>query len=512
MNARIVLLGLLTVLTLSATAAPSQVTPTSWLTAAERDYLKARGVLKVCVDPAWMPYERINDAGQHEGIAADYIQLLASRLETPIVLHPTANWTESLQAIQARQCDLLSMARELPERKRYLDFTRPYMTFPVVVATSNDQMFIDHFESYLDKTFAAPRGFAVISLLQERWPGLRLIEVDNALEGLEMVRRNEAFGYIDSTLSISYTLASNGLLDLKISGRLDVNSAPGIATRNDQPILKRIFQKTLDTLSEQEKQEIYSRWVAIRYERGMDLLAYIEIIIAVAVLLLVTLYWNRRLASANRIARNALRELSLTKQQLESQNHQLEAQNKQLERFANTDALTGLANRARLDRILVAETERCRRQRTALGLILLDIDHFKTVNDTWGHQVGDQALVDVAGLLYASCGENEHAGRWGGEEFMIVCSGYDVERLRSFAERVRQRIEQHHFPQVEHMTASFGMVMLSETENIHSLINRADAALYRAKEQGRNRVELGLVTLEGEYQPDIDDRYLHISR
>lgn len=169
---------------------------------------------------------------------------------------------------------------------------------------------------------------------------------------------------------------------------------------------------------------------------------------------------------------------------------QLLEKNRQLEIVSVSDRLTGLYNRLRLDQVLEEEVARGDRTGAALSVILMDIDHFKLVNDTHGHQVGDRVLVAVATLLSASSRELDVVGRWGGEEFLVVCRDTALPGAAVLAEKLRDRIAQHPFPQVGNKTSSFGVASRRDKENVDALISRVDAALYAAKNAGRNRVEV----------------------
>ncbi|CCQ74552.1 GGDEF domain-containing protein [Magnetospira sp. QH-2] len=163
----------------------------------------------------------------------------------------------------------------------------------------------------------------------------------------------------------------------------------------------------------------------------------------------------------------------------------------QLEQMSTTDVLTSLANRRHMDDVLQNEINRCKRYGECLSVILADMDHFKAVNDTFGHLVGDRVLKDLAGILQDSCRDVDIVGRWGGEEFLIVCPGTTLAGAAATAEKLRTAIEDHEFKGVGHKTASFGVGTARGMESVDSLVHQADQALYAAKDQGRNRVELG---------------------
>ncbi|MET0085451.1 MAG: diguanylate cyclase [Sedimenticola sp.] len=180
----------------------------------------------------------------------------------------------------------------------------------------------------------------------------------------------------------------------------------------------------------------------------------------------------------------------LLEAKVEERTIELEEKNRELEQLSVTDRLTGLFNRRKLDESLEFEMKRTRRSRHQFGLILLDIDHFKSVNDTFGHQVGDQVLVDIANILLAQTRSIDYVGRWGGEEFLIISPRADKDGLKILAEKLRREIEEHSFPEVGHKSASFGVAMYNYGDTIASVIAQADTALYQAKNSGRNRVNI----------------------
>ncbi|MEL7642078.1 MAG: diguanylate cyclase [Solidesulfovibrio sp.] len=158
---------------------------------------------------------------------------------------------------------------------------------------------------------------------------------------------------------------------------------------------------------------------------------------------------------------------------------------------AATDALTGIANRAGIDEILDGELRRVAREETPLAVILFDIDHFKVINDTYGHPAGDAVLVALTGLVAAQVRAGDSLGRYGGEEFLIVAPGADKAEGLRLAERLRLAVENHLFPAAGRVTVSFGLASARPGESAAALVGRADEALYRAKEAGRNRVAAG---------------------
>ncbi len=187
---------------------------------------------------------------------------------------------------------------------------------------------------------------------------------------------------------------------------------------------------------------------------------------------------------------------------------QLREANKRLEALADTDGLTGLFNRRYFDALLVRELQRTARYKTPIGVVLLDIDHFKYVNDTFGHSTGDEVLRNVSRIVSASVRVTDSAARYGGEEIAIVFTQTTAQGVAEVTERLRQRIADftHEYQgQTVQRTVSCGVSVCDgkgATPSATELVDRADRALYRAKHSGRNRVVHWTPELDTESTPD----------
>lgn len=165
----------------------------------------------------------------------------------------------------------------------------------------------------------------------------------------------------------------------------------------------------------------------------------------------------------------------------------------QLHQQANTDSLTGLFNRRHFTDLGRRLLKRCQRRETQAGVIVCDIDHFKRINDTWGHAAGDEVLLAVAAALQRGLRDSDVLGRYGGEEFAIILPGAGIERTTVIAERLRRDVEAMPIEisgEKTGITLSFGVhaSAVGESTSLDDLLNLADAALYQAKNTGRNRV------------------------
>lgn len=182
--------------------------------------------------------------------------------------------------------------------------------------------------------------------------------------------------------------------------------------------------------------------------------------------------------------------LEKARTELDERHELLQAQAAKLEELATTDALTGAYNRRKFNELILAEIERVRRYGHPLSLFILDIDHFKRINDTRGHETGDEVLVVLAGLIRAGIRATDSLARWGGEEFVVLSPEVMVEEAMGLAERLRAAAGTHEYSFVGKVTASIGVAQHRAGETADELFARADEALYRAKQGGRDRVEL----------------------
>ncbi|MBF0266430.1 MAG: diguanylate cyclase [Gammaproteobacteria bacterium] len=167
---------------------------------------------------------------------------------------------------------------------------------------------------------------------------------------------------------------------------------------------------------------------------------------------------------------------------------QLEHYKNELEHLSQTDSLTSIGNRYYFEKRLQEEFDRSRRYHHSLSLILLDIDFFKRINDTHGHDIGDIVLKELSHIIKDLLRRSDIFARYGGEEFIILMPESNIVESEMTAERIRKNIEQHSFLPVKSLTISLGVTQLTKEDDIKSFIKRADQALYAAKNNGRNQV------------------------
>ncbi|MCP4335871.1 MAG: GGDEF domain-containing protein [Gammaproteobacteria bacterium] len=263
-------------------------------------------------------------------------------------------------------------------------------------------------------------------------------------------------------------------------------------------LLREVLPKTapllshLSELTQMQRLDVEKTLLQANHEtdRGRMRITLFSIF-AVLVSLIVTtiaIWYGRKLSSQLQDMNSYLEQkiYERTESLLDTQKELLE-DNSELTRMALTDNLTGLSNRTHMNQILHKEFSRFKRHGQCFGIIMLDIDHFKSINDKYGHDAGDTVLKKLASIFEGAIRSSDFIARWGGEEFLICCTTIEEEDLLPIAETIRQLVANTDFAHKDQITASLGCAAIVKGETIGDLIKRADVALYEAKNNGRNQ-------------------------
>ena len=264
------------------------------LTQEQREYLKDKKELKLCVDPNWLPLEKIEN-NEHIGITSDFFKLISQMIETPIRLVETKEWTESLEKIKRRECDILSLAEKTPSREKYLNFTKPYFSAPLVIVTKVGVPFVDNLNSIKEKSLAIVRDYSMEELLKNKYPGINLIEVKSIYEGLAYVQQDKVSGFLDNSLVINYEIQKNNMKDIAITGQFEDTYYLSIASRNDEAILNEILEKALLSIDGNTKTNLINKWNNIKYQVETDYKLVLEILFFGISIIVLFIYWNLKL-------------------------------------------------------------------------------------------------------------------------------------------------------------------------------------------------------------------------
>ncbi|PGH55435.1 diguanylate cyclase [Azospirillum palustre] len=423
----------------------------------------ASGGVTYCADPDWPPYETITADGRHQGIAADLLALVSERSGLALSPLPTRDWEDSLAAVRDGRCRFLSFLNRTPKREEWLAFTEPLFVDPNVLVTRESHDFIADLAGLGGETMVLPKGTSVEERVRRDFPELRIVMVDSEAEAFAMVSHGKADMTLRSLTVAVFTIKTAGWFNLKVAGHLPgYENLLRIGVRRDEPELLAALDRGVRTISAAERTTIANRHVAIQVQSPLDPWTLAKLLAIPAAVILTSLFWIVKLMRVN----------------------------ERLRVQSRTDVLTGLANRSHLNDVCRAEMERAARYGRPLSIILVDLDHFKQVNDRYGHVFGDRVLIEFAALARQALRGTDTVGRWGGEEFLILCPEANPEAAFALAERLRRTIRGYDFSNGHRQTGSFGVAGVRDGDSIDRLLIRADNALYRAKDEGRDRVVL----------------------
>ena len=352
------------------------------LTPEETAHLKHAGRITMCVDPKWPPFEYLDEAHVHQGMAADYFRLFAKRIGTPVTVIPTESWTQSTDFLKQGKMRRALHAQPDSRAFRLSRFHRTLPDLSLGGGGPEDASYINGLDALSGKTMAMVPGYRLDEAVRRDHPDVELVPVSSTEEALTAVSRGKAYATACSLVEAAYLIRTMGLGNLKVAGHTKYDDQFRVGVAKGKPELLGIMSKAVESLTPREKKP-HRRPLDFRALRDRRISAHLRILAIVGLGALLTDFWlvgiarnNKRLAALNAQLRNTKRELEL--------------KNSELEQISRTDRLTRLANRGRIDECLQQEVHRALRYDMRFSLILADLDHFKAINDTLGHHAGDE--------------------------------------------------------------------------------------------------------------------------
>jgi PAS domain S-box-containing protein len=259
-----------------------------------KNYLIAKKEIKMCVDPSWLPFEAIKD-GKHIGIIADIFEEFNKYLPVPIRLIQTNTWSESIKFIKNNKCDILSGVTKTENREKYLNFTKPYIQFPHVLVTRENEPFIEEFEDILDKKVGIIKDTAIVEFFKKKYPDTSFVEVKNVSEGLLKVSQGELFGFVDGSASVSYYISQEGLTNLKIASKVGISYYLSVGIKKENIFLLDIFNNMLYNIDTKKLKNIKNHWLQVKVQEVIDYTIIYKTIAFFLFIIVIILYWNRKL-------------------------------------------------------------------------------------------------------------------------------------------------------------------------------------------------------------------------
>ncbi|TIH19207.1 sensor domain-containing diguanylate cyclase [Marinifilum sp. JC120] len=421
--------------------------------------------LTVSNSNSWPPYSFVGDNGEPRGLLIDLWREFGRQNNVNIEFK-LADWADTLRQVRDREAMIHGGLFESKQRSGYLDFTKP-LNLPL-----NTRLFISKrlnikdFSELGNIPVAVTKDGYVESYIRRQYPELILSPYPNGKESIEAAVAGKQRAFATDYPAAMYHLHRLDAFDKFYVADTIYTKKLSVGVPKGETELLQFIEHGMAKIPKQEFNRITQKWiqaVSITPEWLMPT-TVIGLAVMVGGFAFIYIFALKRQVAARTI---------------------------ELKRMSQTDMLTGLYNRRKIDEILHHEFERFKRYKRPLSLILIDIDNFKKINDTYGHAVGDEVLIRFAEIILSSTRSLDSIGRWGGEEFIIVCPETTAHEGVVIAEKLRLRIETSQFNTIDNCTASFGVTEIENEDDFISIFARCDAALYKSKNDGRNKVTQG---------------------
>ncbi len=262
------------------------------LTQSEREWLAKHPQMRLGIDPAWQPIEFFSEQGEYQGISSEYMGYLSEILAIKMTPLRDLSWEAVLEQVERGEVDVLPAVAKTEEKERYLNFTEPYISFPLVIFSRNDAAYINSLDDLKGRQILVEKGYLAHDILQRDYPMLSLILVSTAQEALQRLAQGEGDVYVGNLVQASYVIAERGYTNLKVAAPTGYAYDLSIGVRKDWPELIPLLQQGLDTLSAEQKTAIQQKWLAIRYDLGVDYRLVWQIVAVAVLLLVLVLFWN----------------------------------------------------------------------------------------------------------------------------------------------------------------------------------------------------------------------------
>ena len=305
-----------------------------FFTAQEKEWIKKHPVIRFVSDPMWEPFEFVDKNGKLSGIVSDYLKIISKRTGLKFERTKIKNWLDGVKKIEEKKSDMFTCVKKTPKREKILNFTKPYLTYSIVMTTTLDKPFLDTIKDLYGKTVVAIRGYATTEMLEKKYPKVHLIYVDNIKQALEAVSSGKAYAFVSILPIVSYNINKYGYSNLKIAGKIADRFPLRMALRKGLGITGiDILDKALDSISKQEKNKIYNKWVGITFNKKINYKIIWQILFGVFVLFVVTLYWIRKLKLEINERKKVEHDLMLQGIELEKAMKKAESANKAKSEF-----------------------------------------------------------------------------------------------------------------------------------------------------------------------------------
>jgi len=420
------------------------------LSPGERKYIASAGTVRVCIDPDWYPFEKLDEKGEYVGIGADLFKLVAERTGLKYEIYRTSDWDVSLLASKEGKCDIVSFLNKTPQREEWLDFTEPHFTDVNVFITRNDHKFISDPSQLYNETIAFPKGTSMEERVRMNYPNLRVVVTDTEKEAFEMVEDREADMTMRSLIVAGYTIREAGYFNLKIAGQMpDYKNVFRMGVVKSKPELVEILNKGIASVTNQDRELIINKYVPIRVGKDYKGLIIKTAAAFIILMIAILIYHFYKVAG-------------------------LKAK---LNEKTSSESDTGLLVTSRISRILESEIKRAKRYARPLSVAIISF------GDAYGDSPADtEHFAGMVKAAFSGLRSSDYAGRWGRSELLVIFTETDIKGAALAFERIYALASEYLENNGLNVTIHFGMSEFSGTDDMNTLISRADTVLFMSKD------------------------------
>ncbi len=289
------------------------------LTPEEQAWIANHPVIRVGVDPAWPPYEFMDEQGKHQGMSADYLALLSQKIGVKFQIAPAQPWSDTQQQLEQKQLDFTPSIVSTPKRDQFLNFSQPYISFPVVILTRSDEAFIGQLEDLSGKRVGVEADYYADEILQQNYPTIQRVRYPYLRDLLSALALGQVDYVLTNYASASYAVQQLHMTGLKLAAVTQYQSPLSMGVRKDWPEFVSILNKALNELTPEQHQRIRQHWLGIKKENiyirdiwrlHPDIILLLLMILMFVVLLAIVFYFRHRLMTRKLLAEKAQQELA----------------------------------------------------------------------------------------------------------------------------------------------------------------------------------------------------------
>ncbi|NMP32625.1 transporter substrate-binding domain-containing protein [Thalassotalea sp. M1531] len=444
------------------------------LNSVQRKWVREQPVLTVGVTSDWAPLEFVDEKGQVQGINRDIIEFVADSAGLDIKYQVYENWANLINSFRRGDLDLMLGVSTNQGREEWFDFTDVYWKMPWSIVHQRSTGIIKNIDYFYGKNLAMVKGYQLIEWFRTNHPMINLSIVDSVEEGVLAVQHGLVEGFVEALPVASKLTTNEHIVPLSVSVLSEIPTENNrIAVRKGNHVLKSIVNEGLNLITERKRQEIFERWFNVNIQTGLDQRFVTKVAAqfgaVILLIIVVVVFWNRKLRQE--VSRRKALEIKM-------------------KHMATHDELTGLANRVLMKSQIDSAIAFHQRQQVKLAILFIDLDGFKTVNDLFGHDIGDHVLTEVASRLQQCVRKSDTVCRFGGDEFVLLLTGINNKQEATFiAEKIVSMVSQPY--QVDDRVAKLGCsigisIYPEDGDNEKDLLKMADNLMYRVKSSGKN--------------------------